>query len=167
MRGTVHGAMMSVRALEPDEAGWAEELYTRHWGAPLAARKGELVDLRALPALVAELDGERSGLATYAIRGDACELASMIALVEGAGVARALVGAVKGAAARAGCASVWLITTNDNTRALRAYQRHGFDLVALHHGAVDDSRRRLKPEIPPTGRDGIPLRHELELAVRL
>ena len=159
--------MMSVRALEPQEVGWAAGLYTEYWGSSRSARKGELVDLRPLPAFVAELDGERAGLATYAVRGDACELASLIALVEGAGVARALVGAVKGAAARAGCATVWLITTNDNTRALRAYQRHGFDLVALHHGAVDDARRRLKPEIPPTGRDDIPLRHELELAVRL
>ena len=159
--------MMTVRPLEAHEAGWAAEVYAEHWAAPLVARKGELVDLRTLPALVAELDGERAGLATYAIRGDACELASMIALIEGAGVARALAGAVKGAAARAGCATVWLITTNDNTRALRAYQRHGFDLVALHRGAVDDARRRLKPEIPATGRDGIPLRHELELAIRL
>ena len=159
--------MMTVRPLEAHEAGWAAEVYTEHWAAPLVARKGELVDLRTLPALVAELDGERAGLATYAVRGDACELASMIALTEGAGVARALAGAVKGAAARAGCATVWLITTNDNTRALRAYQRHGFDLVALHRGAVDVARRRLKPEIPANGRDGIPLRHELELAIRL
>jgi GNAT superfamily N-acetyltransferase len=159
--------MMRVRALEPSEAGWAETAYTDRWAAPVVARKGELVDLRTLPAFVAELDGERAGIATYAIRDDGCELASVIAFVEGAGVARALVGAVKGAAARAGCPRVWLITTNDNQRALRAYQRHGFDLVALYHGAVDEARRTLKPEIPATGRDGIPLRHEVELEMPL
>ena len=159
--------MLRVRALEPSEADWAETAYTSYWAAPLVARKGELVDLRPLPAFVAELDGERAGIATYAIREDGCELASVIALVEGVGIARALVGAVKGAAARAGCPRVWLITTNDNHRALRAYQRHGFDLVALYHGAVDEARRTLKPEIPATGRDGIPLRHELELEMHL
>lgn len=158
--------MLRVRELQPHEAGWAAEHYAAYWAAPQVVRRGGLVDLRALPAFVAELDGERAGIATYAIRGDSCELASMIALVAGVGVARALVGAVKGAAARAGCARVWLVTTNDDTRALRAYQRHGFDLVAFRHGAVD-AARRLKPSIPATGRDGIPLRHELELEVAL
>ncbi|HYI17936.1 MAG TPA: GNAT family N-acetyltransferase [Solirubrobacteraceae bacterium] len=159
--------MLRVRELESGESGWAGDVYAGHWDSPLVARRGEIVDLRTLPAFVAELDGERAGIATYAVREDGCELASVIALVEGVGVARALVGAVKGMAARAGCARVWLVTTNDNTRALRAYQRHGFDLAALRHGAVDDARRTLKPEIPETGRDGIPLRHELELELPL
>jgi hypothetical protein len=47
--------------------------------------------------------------------------------------------------------------------ALRFYQRRGFRLVALHPGAVDDSRRRLKPEIPELGEYGIPIRDELVL----
>ena len=33
--------------------------------------------------------------------------------------------------------------------------------------AGDEARRTLKPEIPATGRDGIPLRHELELEMPL
>jgi len=48
-------------------------------------------------------------------------------------------------------------------KALRFYQRRGFRLAALHQGAVDDSRARLKPEIPEVGAHGIPLRDELEL----
>jgi len=36
-------------------------------------------------------------------------------------------------------------------------------LCALRAGAVDDSRRRLKPSISLTGAYGIPLRDELEL----
>jgi hypothetical protein len=47
--------------------------------------------------------------------------------------------------------------------ALRFYQRRGFRLAALHPGAVDDSRTRLKPEIPELGDYGIPIRDELEL----
>ncbi len=34
-------------------------------------------------------------------------------------------------------------------------------------GAVDESRRTLKPEIPTTGDHGIPLRDELELEMRV
>jgi hypothetical protein len=61
---------------------------------------------------------------------------------------------------------VWLVTTNDNTAAIRFYQRRGWDLVALHRDALDRSRE-LKPAIPRTGDDGIALRHELELERRL
>jgi hypothetical protein len=46
---------------------------------------------------------------------------------------------------------------------LRFYQRRGFRLAALLPGAVDDSRARLKPEIPTVGDHGIALRDELEL----
>jgi hypothetical protein len=39
-------------------------------------------------------------------------------------------------------------------------------LAALHRNAVAESRR-LKPEIPETGADGIPIRDELELELVL
>jgi hypothetical protein len=56
-----------------------------------------------------------------------------------------------------------VITTNDNLDALRFYPRRGFRLAALYTGAVDESRARLKPEIPTVGDHGIPLHDELEL----
>lgn len=40
--------------------------------------------------------------------------------------------------------------------------KRGFDLCALYHNAMEVSRR-LKPEIPMIGENGIPLRHEPEL----
>jgi len=58
------------------------------------------------------------------------------------------------------------MTTNDNTAALRFYQKWGFLLVAVHRNAVEQARK-LKPEIPLTGIDGIPLRDEIELEVLL
>jgi hypothetical protein len=56
-------------------------------------------------------------------------------------------------------------TTNDNLEALRFYQRRGFVLVALHAGAIAESRR-LKPAIPLAGRYGIAIRDEIELERR-
>jgi hypothetical protein len=56
-----------------------------------------------------------------------------------------------------------VVTTNDNTDALRFYQQRGFTLAGLRPGAVTDSRTRLKPEIPPVGEHGIPLRDEVLL----
>jgi ribosomal protein S18 acetylase RimI-like enzyme len=59
-----------------------------------------------------------------------------------------------------------LVTTNDNTPALRFYQRRDFDIVAFHRNAVTEGRA-LKPTIPDVGFDGIPIRHEIEMEYML
>jgi GNAT superfamily N-acetyltransferase len=74
------------------------------------------------------------------------------------GAGTALVEAVESKAERP-----WVLTTNDNVDALRFYQRRGFRLKQLRPGAVDESRRRLKPEVPEAGEYGIPLRDEIVL----
>jgi hypothetical protein len=45
------------------------------------------------------------------------------------------------------CDRLRLVTTNDNIRALRFYQRRGWRMAALHLDAVD-AARKIKPEIP-------------------
>ena len=64
------------------------------------------------------------------------------------------------------CKKVIVITTNDNINAIRFYQKRGFDMVKLYHNALDASRR-LKPQIPLIGENGIPLRHEIEFEYKL
>jgi ribosomal protein S18 acetylase RimI-like enzyme len=87
-------------------------------------------------------------------------------LVRGTGVGTALLDAVKNAAGWAGCKRLWLVTTNDNTHALRFYQKRGFHIAAVHRNALLRSRE-LKPEIPLAGMDGIPIRDEIELEIVL
>ena len=41
------------------------------------------------------------------------------------------------------------------------------DLCAFRRGAVDESRRTVKPEIALRGGNGIPISHELELELLL
>jgi GNAT superfamily N-acetyltransferase len=113
--------------------------------------------------LVAERDGRLVGVLTYVVRGAECEVLTLHADERRKGVGSALIAEVTGIARRAGCTRLWLITTNDNVDALRFYQRRGFRLAALHPGAVDNSRRQLKPEISELGDHGIPIRDELEL----
>ena len=105
-------------------------------------------------------------MVTYCIRGGECEIISLDSLREGQGIGTALVKAVIAEARKGGCSRVVLSTTNDNLRALGFYQRRGFALVQVRSGAVDKSRK-LKPGIPTTGMDGIPLRDEIELALKL
>ena len=75
-------------------------------------------------------------------------------------------GAVEDAARAARCRRLWLVTTNDNLHALRFYQKRRFRIRAVHPDALDGSRR-LKPEIPLIGIDGLPLRDEIELDLLL
>jgi ribosomal protein S18 acetylase RimI-like enzyme len=127
------------------------------------ATRGRLVDVSALPGFVAEDFGEWLGYATYELHDAELEVSVIESLAPGRGTGSALLAACVRAADSAGATRVWLITTNDNTVALRFYQRRGFVLVALRPGAVEEARRTLKPEIAETGADGIPMRDEIEL----
>ena len=140
-------------------------------GAARVARHNQLLDPLDHPALLAEdeQDGRLLGVLTYVVDRDRgqCEVLTIDAEQQWRGVGTALLRLVERVAAQEGCRRLWLVTTNDNVDALRFYQRRGFRLAALRPGAVDDSRARLKPEIPTVGDYGIPLRDELELEKRL
>ena len=110
--------MIDVRLLTEGDRAWALAVEAESWSTPVVARLGELVDPAQLPGFIARLDGQRVGLASYAVRGQECELVTIRSLSEGRGVGRALLDAVHGAAIQAGCSRLWLITTNDNLRAL-------------------------------------------------
>jgi GNAT superfamily N-acetyltransferase len=146
----------------PADVDWAAAALTEAFGAPVVVSRGVLHDPLTLPGFIARVDGEPVGLVTYHVTGDECEIVS----INGYGVGAALLAAAVDAIRRLGCRRAWLVTTNDNTRALRFYQRQGWDLVALHRDSVT-AGRRLKPGIPALGLDGIPLRHELELELQL
>ncbi len=157
---------VSVRPLGDADTGWAAEVMADRWGSVFVARKGELLDASALPGFVAELDGSAAGLAVVAVRGTDYEVVSLSARPEGAGVGSALLQSCVDDARSRGCHRVWLITTNDNLRAIGFYQRFGMDLCALHRHGVDRSRQ-VKPSIPVVGASGIPIVHELEFELLL
>jgi GNAT superfamily N-acetyltransferase len=98
----------------------------------------------------------------YVIRDAECEVVVLISLVRRTGVAAALLGAVEGTARDAGCRRLWLVTTNDNQPAIDFYSARGWSLKAVHENAVTEARR-LKPEIPDLGHNGVPIRDEFEL----
>ncbi len=157
---------IEVRPLEASDRDWAVA-FLRERGSEVVAAHG--VRLRPLdhPGFVAVAGEERCALLTYRIEGGACEVVSIHSDRQGIGAGTALMEAAERAARTAGCTRLWLITTNDNLHALGFYQRRGLRLVAVRPGAVDESRRRLKPGIPVTGDAGIPIRDELELELRL
>lgn len=106
------------------------------------------------------------GVVTYRIRNSDCEIVSLDSLDNGRGIGAALLRAVVDEARARGCARLVLTTTNDNLRALGFYQKRGFTLVKVRPGAVDEARK-VKPAIPEIGEDGIPLRDEIDLEMKL
>jgi GNAT superfamily N-acetyltransferase len=152
---------MEVRPSRPEDD---VEAFLTARNADRVARLGTLEDALAQAHLVAHYDdGTLAGVLTYVIGGGECEVLTLHAAHRHGGTGTALLDAIETLARDAGCARLWLITTNDNVDALRFYQRRGFRLAKLHPGAVDDARARLKPGIARVGEHGIPLRDELEL----
>ena len=155
--------------LRPTRAGdrdWIRAALRSEWGSAAVVSRGRLTeDASALGGLVAERDGRAAGYALLRLEGDAGEVVVLHSLERRAGVGTALLEGARAEAARAGCARLWLVTTNDNVEAIRFYQRRGWDWVEFHRDSLIASRH-LKPAIPRTGAHGIPLRHELVFEVR-
>ncbi|MET0205833.1 MAG: GNAT family N-acetyltransferase [Thermoleophilaceae bacterium] len=157
---------MDVREPSKDERRHATGLWLERWGFRRVVSRGRVHEPTGYPMLVAIHEGQVAGALTYEVRDGQMEAVTVDAFVDGVGAGTALIEAAAEEARRQGCRRLWLITTNDNTNALRFYQRRGMRLAALHRDAIAESRR-LKPEIPETGADGIPIRDELELELVL
>lgn len=137
-----------------------------HWFSTDMVVRGKIFDLSKAEGFAAMEDGRITGLVTYEMRGKVCEILSLDSLTERRGIGTALVGKVSEAAKGCGCSKLVLITTNDNLNAMQFYQKRGFDMTRLYHNALDVSRK-IKPEIPLIGDNGIPLKHEIEFELDL
>ena len=126
---------------------------------------GEKIDLGTADGWFVREDGEIIGLITYRIIDKEMEILSLDSLRERQGIGTALLEQAVKAAKISGCHRIMLITTNDNLNALQFYQKRGFDMVALYWNTVE-AARKLKPEIPMLGDNGIPIKHEIELEMR-
>jgi len=155
-----------IRPLALEDGPWLARWMVDRWGGERVVVHGMVYRPAQLPGFVALRGAGRVGLVTYHIEGAGCEIVTLDSLRERQGIGSVLIKAVKGVAREAACERLWLITTNDNLHAIGFYQRRGFRLAAIHPGAVDEARR-VKPQIPEIGMDGIPLRDEIELEMTL
>jgi ribosomal protein S18 acetylase RimI-like enzyme len=119
-------------------------------------------DASLLDGFLVEQDGRPIGVALWSEDDGDAELVVIVTTYRGAGAGVALLDAVVAYARESKWKRLWLVTTNDNTDALRIYQRAGWNWIAWHRDAVAASRK-LKPELPATGAHGIPILHEIEL----
>ena len=104
----------------------------------------------------------RTGVVTWWIDGERAEVTSVHAEPPGGGIGTRVMDAAEEELRRRGVKTAIVATTNDNARALNFYIKRGYRLVRLHLGAMDRVRA-LKPSVPTTGRDGVPLQDMWEL----
>ena len=133
---------------------------------PLVATNGKIHDLNALSGFVALKEGSVKGAITFIIENGECEIVSLDSWEENQGIGSALIRIVIDYAKENGCKRVWLVTTNENIRGIRFYQKRGFDMKTINRNAVN-AARKLKPTIPLYSDDGIPIKHEIAFELLL
>ena len=155
----------TFRIGKPQDHPWITAVATKLWGSTEIISKEHTYDILKLPNIIAEQDGKPVGFVMYAKEGKKCEIVALYTMVEKQGIGTKFLDRVKEAAKQDGCITVWLMTTNDNTQALRFYQKRGFVITAIRTNVMKE-QRKLKP-IPLFGADGIPIRDEIELGIIL
>jgi septum formation protein len=129
---TVRPAVDADRPLISDLVG-------AEWGLPVVSVLG-LYDPGTLPGIVAEQNGELLGVLTYRVNESDMEVVTLNSLIEGRGIGSVLLAEAR-RIAEASRRRLWLITTNENLRAIAFYQRRGMEIAALHRNFADDVRR--------------------------
>jgi GNAT superfamily N-acetyltransferase len=163
---TAKSEPFTISPLDAETRPSVFEMAAKSWGTAVIVAHGELYDLSVITCFVALGGNDVIGYCFYRIDGCDCEILALEAIRQNNGIGSALIDAVKEQAWQANCNRLYLETTNDNCHAFRFYQRRGFDISAVRLNALDRSRE-LKPSIPPTGDDGIPIQYEIEFSMPL
>jgi len=159
-----------IRAVDDVLRKKIQPIIVKEWGSPLLAINGKLWDSRTMSGFAAmcrsSCGDDVFGYLLYEFHGGVCEIMLLQSVVQNIGIASALIERVKQLAKENGTSRVIVQTSNDNTHAIRFYQRRGFTIREVRLGALEIARR-LKPSIPLIGNDGIPLRDEIEFELRI
>ena len=157
---------MEILQIDPTNRAMIDAFIIREWFTLQMVVHGERIDLGTADGWYACENEDILGLITYRISGGVMEILSLDSLRENQGIGTALLSRALSKARADGLKRITLTTTNDNLRAMQFYQKRGFDMVKLDRNALEQARR-LKPEIPLIGLNGIPLRHEIEFELTL
>jgi ribosomal protein S18 acetylase RimI-like enzyme len=134
---------VEVRPLDERDRAWVAESISNEWGVPVVSISGPH-DPADLAGFVATEADERVGLITYRVTEDDCEVVTLNSFRPNRGVGTTLLQAVRRVADDTGL-RLWLITTDDNSNAIRFYENRGMTRRSLHRDFVEVVRR-YKPD---------------------
>lgn len=146
----------------PEVADFVE----RHWHDKKVMSQGRVFYPHQEQGFLQRRNGDIIGLLTYHVDGEAMEVLTLNATVQGEGIGTALMLQAIDKARHVGCRRIFLTTTNDALRAIGFYQRLGLRIVAVNIGAVDEARKT-KPRIPETGEGGIGIHDEIVMELQI
>jgi hypothetical protein len=114
---------MEVRPLNDGDRTWVAETISNEWGLPIVSISGphNPGDLAGFVAIEAD---QRLGLVTYRSTDEECEVVTLNSFRPSRGTGTALFRAVKQKADESGL-RLWLITTDENSNAIRFYETEG------------------------------------------
>lgn len=142
------------------------QFFIDNWYSTDMSIRGQIIDGTKLDGFLLEEENKIIGLITYTFFGDICEIVSIDSKKENIGIGTNLLNEVEKAAMINNCKKIRLITTNDNLRALQFYQKRGYCITRIYPNAMDEVRK-IKPDVPLIGENGIPLNDEIELEKNL
>ncbi|WP_243456535.1 GNAT family N-acetyltransferase [Mobilitalea sibirica] len=157
---------MYIQEIDEKYRDAVNKILKEEWICPPSISRGRIIDTTILPGFLFIEDKVIKGVVTYHIENEECEIVTLNSFEENRGIGSALIKEVLDMAKKNNCQRLWLITTNDDIKAIRFYQKKGFDLKAAHINAIEVSRK-LKPSIPLIGMDDIPIKHEMEFEIAL
>jgi ribosomal protein S18 acetylase RimI-like enzyme len=140
---------------------WIKEKFIERWDSDYIVSVGKIHTPEELEGFIQLTENKKTGLITFLVTGNELEITSLDSFNEHKGIGRALLQEVIQHAKQHNVHRIWLTTTNDNFRAMKFYQKAGLAMVKIHRNSIEKART-IKPSIPLTGNDGIPLRDELE-----
>jgi S-adenosylmethionine-dependent methyltransferase len=144
-----------VREATADDRDWLRAVISAAWGLPVVSGSGAH-DPTTLSCLVAWEGDRRVGALTYRVGKSAMEVVTLNSLDENHGIGSILLAEAHRRAREAGL-RLWLLTADNNVRAIAFYLRRGMEIVAVHRDFAQ-SVRAVKPSAD------IGFRHSLEFA---
>ncbi len=152
--------------MREDDWPWVKALWEQNWHGDFIVTRGRVHRLDDVSGFVAEKENAHAALIIYRTDRQEMEIVSIDSRFERQGIGTALVARAVETGKQASVKRIMAITTNDNLNALGFWQKRGFCLTAVYPRALE-ATRRLKPGITLVGENGIPLRDEIELEMRL
>jgi len=155
-----------INKLNNDYIHKVNEIIINNWGSDIIASMGKVYKLQDLDGFIALSNKDIVGVITYNIKNKKCQIITLNSLIENKGIGSGLIEEVIKESKKNNCKILHLVTTNDNIKAIKFYQKKGFDIRKIYFNSIK-KYRKIKQEIPEIGDYEIPIKHEIEFIIKL
>lgn len=158
---------IEIRKISSLDQNWIKELFQKEWFSDKVISQGRIYQYKNLQGFIAVYQNKRVGLITYTIKNEKIlEIISINSLKKNIGIGTEFVNHITKFAKSRQIDKIEVVTTNDNLKALKFYQKCGFKIMTVNVNIMREYRK-IKPEIPLKAENGILIRDEFILQKKL